>query len=257
MSSPNPSHITYSSEKVIWTIVAKNNGSTPYNSDVKVALSWNHPVNYLRVSSDTDGMQGVQFGDGSAVGTVFNRTTSVWNVGPLSVGQEKRLYVETSFDELQNLDNLLPLILTKTLTLDSGNIPNNVHVVSSDVLRKGVIPLPNEVDCSKVRYGPPGPPGPQGLDAYLVAVSNGYVGSLDSWLLTLVGPQGEQGEQGIPGESGLEENLTIVERDALVPPDLYNGKQIYCTDCIASNGQIGAKQFYQSSTSSWLTFVTF
>ncbi|MFZ1704457.1 MAG: hypothetical protein WAT79_08915 [Saprospiraceae bacterium] len=196
MSSPNPSHITYSSEKVVWTIVAKNNGSTPYNSDVKVALSWNHPVNYLRVSSDTDGMQGVQFGDGSAVGTVFNRTTSVWNVGPLSVGQEKKLYVETSFDELQNLDNLLPLILTKTLTLDSGIIPNNVHVVSSDVLRKGVVPLPNEVDCSKVRYGPPGPPGPSGLDNYTLAVQNGFVGDIDAWILSLQGATGPVGPAG-------------------------------------------------------------
>ncbi len=196
MNSPNPSHITYSSEKVIWTIVAKNNGSTPYNSDVKVALSWNHPVNYLRVSSDTDGMQGVQFGDGSAVGTVFNRTTSVWNVGPLSVGQEKRLYVETSFDELQNLDNLLPLILTKTLTLDSGNIPNNVNVVSNDVLRKGVIPFPSEIDCSKVRYGPPGPPGPSGLDNYTLAVQNGFVGDIDAWILSLQGATGPVGPAG-------------------------------------------------------------
>lgn len=194
MSSPNPSHITYSSEKVIWNIVAKNNGSVPYNNDVKVALSWNHPVNYLRVSSDTDGMQGVQFGDGSAVGTVFNRTTSVWNVGPLSVGQEKRLYVETSFDALQNLDNLLPLILTKTLTLDSGNIPNNVHVVSSDVLMKGVIPFPSEVDCSKVRYGPAGPPGPVGL----------------------TGPKGDQGDPGLGLNFVLE---TIDPFDSLNPLD--------------------------------------
>jgi len=189
MKSPNPSHITYSSEKVVWTIIAKNNGSVPYNSDVKVALSWNHPVNYLRVSSDTDGMQGVQFGDGSAVGTFFNRTTSIWNAGPLSVGQEKRLYVETSFDALQNLDNLLPLILTKTLTLDSGSIPNNVNVVDSDILLKGVVPFPSEEDCSNVRYGPAGPPGPQGLI--------GLTGDTGP-----AGPQGDPGETGPPGPTG-------------------------------------------------------
>jgi hypothetical protein len=54
--------------------------------------------------------------------------------------------------------------------------------------------------------GPPGPAGPQGpagLSAYEVAVANGFVGTEEEWLASLVGPQGPQGEPGgIGGGSG-------------------------------------------------------
>ena len=48
--------------------------------------------------------------------------------------------------------------------------------------------------------------------------------------------------------------LTQAQRDELTPT---NGLEIYCIDCIGSNNEIGAKQHYQSSTSSWRTFITF
>lgn len=50
-----------------------------------------------------------------------------------------------------------------------------------------------------------GEKGENGLSAYELAVQEGFEGTLEEWLDSLVGPQGEpgrQGEQGPPGETG-------------------------------------------------------
>lgn len=47
--------------------------------------------------------------------------------------------------------------------------------------------------------------GSRGYSAYEIAVQQGFVGTVDEWLDSLVGPagpQGEQGEQGVPGPTG-------------------------------------------------------
>lgn len=41
--------------------------------------------------------------------------------------------------------------------------------------------------------GDPGPAGAAGASAYEVAVSNGFVGDENAWVLSLVGQQGIQG----------------------------------------------------------------
>ena len=41
-----------------------------------------------------------------------------------------------------------------------------------------------------------------GLSAYEVAVAEGYEGTVDEWLASLVGPQGPQGPQGVTGATG-------------------------------------------------------
>lgn len=50
--------------------------------------------------------------------------------------------------------------------------------------------------------GAPGLPGDDGLSAYEVAVENGFVGSEQDWLDSLVGPEGPEGPQGPPGDGG-------------------------------------------------------
>lgn len=44
--------------------------------------------------------------------------------------------------------------------------------------------------------------GADGKSAYEIAVENGYVGTEEEWLDSLVGPQGLPGTQGIQGEKG-------------------------------------------------------
>lgn len=44
--------------------------------------------------------------------------------------------------------------------------------------------------------------GPQGMNAYQVAVSNGFVGTVQDWLDSLVGPKGADGQNGIDGSNG-------------------------------------------------------
>lgn len=57
--------------------------------------------------------------------------------------------------------------------------------------------------------GEPGVPGQDGPSAYEVAVAAGFNGTVEEWLLSLVGPQGPQGE---PGETpDLSAYLTKTE----------------------------------------------
>lgn len=44
--------------------------------------------------------------------------------------------------------------------------------------------------------------GPQGLSAYQVAVKNGFVGTEQEWLDSLVGEKGEKGDTGNTGATG-------------------------------------------------------
>lgn len=57
----------------------------------------------------------------------------------------------------------------------------------------------------------PGPQGPEGKSAYEVAVENGFVGSEEEWLESLVGPQGPKGDPGEPGEPGLSAYAVAVQ----------------------------------------------
>ena len=59
--------------------------------------------------------------------------------------------------------------------------------------------------------GEPGPIGPDGPSAYEVAVANGFVGTEEEWLATLVGPQGIQGASGPPGIDGASAYQVAVE----------------------------------------------
>ncbi|MBN9520852.1 collagen-like protein [bacterium] len=79
------------------------------------------------------------------------------------------------------------------------------------------------VDCSGLTFdggpiegggGEQGPAGEDGASAYDVAVSNGFSGTEEEWLASLVGPQGEPGSDGAdstvpgpPGEDGADSTV--------------------------------------------------
>ena len=50
--------------------------------------------------------------------------------------------------------------------------------------------------------GARGPRGPEGLDAYELAIDEGFEGTLEEWLASLRGPRGERGPRGYKGERG-------------------------------------------------------
>ena len=69
---------------------------------------------------------------------------------------------------------------------------------------KNIIPGTNPevwVLCSKG-----GDKGDEGKSAYQVAVDNGYVGTEQQWLASLVGPKGDKGDTGKKGEKGEQGN---------------------------------------------------
>jgi hypothetical protein len=81
--------------------------------------------------------------------------------------------------------------------------------------------------------GPTGPQGPAGASAYEVALANGFVGTEQEWLDSLVGPQGEPGSgeggssnsnielgSGLTGEPGTEPGSVKVSVSATFP--FYN-----------------------------------
>lgn len=60
----------------------------------------------------------------------------------------------------------------------------------------------------------------------------------------------------IDGDRGIRIPRLTAAQIALIPSP-EDGEEVYCTDCLGSNGSAGAKQHYQASTSSWRTFTTF
>ena len=50
--------------------------------------------------------------------------------------------------------------------------------------------------------GTPGADGQDGASAYELALADGFDGSLQDWLASLVGPQGDPGQDGEPGQDG-------------------------------------------------------
>lgn len=62
------------------------------------------------------------------------------------------------------------------------------------------------INVQMQNYGTRGIPG---ASAYEVAVQNGYVGTEEEWLESLVGPQGEEGPEGPEGPSGPANTLSI------------------------------------------------
>ena len=44
----------------------------------------------------------------------------------------------------------------------------------------------------------------RGFSAYEIAVQNGYEGTVEEWLLSLIGPEGPQGIQGVQGIQGIQ-----------------------------------------------------
>ncbi|MET9555080.1 hypothetical protein [Streptomyces sp. NPDC006645] len=64
-----------------------------------------------------------------------------------------------------------------------------------------------EVDLADIAPTDPTTPtyvAVRGDSAYEVAVEQGFAGTVEQWLASLVGPQGVQGEEGLQGEQGLE-----------------------------------------------------
>lgn len=128
-----PQTITVPTQKVLWKIVARNNGSVNLTTGVSLQLTWSTPVIYHRTSDVTDSL-GQTFGNGSAAGTFLNRATDLWKVSGLNVGQEKVLIVETSLPSGTNLATALPLTLTKVISVDGITDVISENNTSVDIL---------------------------------------------------------------------------------------------------------------------------
>lgn len=87
--------------------------------------------------------------------------------------------------------------MAKVLHTCTGCVPIDVSIIDTYVAL---------VKMASGQAGPQGPPGPAGKSAYQVALDNGYVGTQEEWLETLVGPQGDPGPQGIQGQQGPQGN---------------------------------------------------
>lgn len=70
------------------------------------------------------------------------------------------------------------------------------------------IPGPTGATGATGAAGPQGPIGEDGLSAYQVALANGFIGTEEAWLESLVGDDGAVGPQGPAGE-GLEDFTAI------------------------------------------------
>ena len=128
-----PATITVPTQKVLWKIIARNNGTVNLTTGVTVQLTWSTPVIYHRTSDVTD-TAGQTFGNGTAANTFLNRATDLWTVSGLAVGQEKALIVETSLPSGTNLATALPLSLTKVISVTGITDTESDNNTSIDIL---------------------------------------------------------------------------------------------------------------------------
>lgn len=89
--------------------------------------------------------------------------------------------------------------MAKVLHTCTGCVPIDVSIIDTYVAL---------VKMAGGQAGPPGPPGPAGKSAYQVALDNGYEGTQEEWLNTLVGPQGERGPAGVTSALVSVDNTT-------------------------------------------------
>lgn len=116
----------------------------------------------------------------------------------------------------------------------------------------------------KNRQGPPGEDGPRGQSAYEVAVENGFRGSEQDWLDSLIGPRGPKGpkgEKGDPGETkiiyagglsagpqdgGQSDSAKRLEDDFIAGENISALKLFYINDdqeaMLADNSDYGTSQ---------------
>ena len=94
--------------------------------------------------------------------------------------------------------------------------------------------------------GSQGLPGVDGTSAYQIAVSNGFAGTEEEWLASLVGPQGIQGETGPAGADGTDGTDALWNFTGAYDPGAayaigdvatYNGETWYRID--ANGGNVG------------------
>ena len=106
--------------------------------------------------------------------------------------------------------------IAKNSVGSSEIIPGSVHTgaLGADVnrqLKKAGRPGPQGETGATGEQGPQGATGASGAagrdgadgqSAYQVAVANGFTGTADDWMLSLIGPKGDDGEQGPQGATG-------------------------------------------------------
>lgn len=83
-------------------------------------------------------------------------------------------------------------------------------------------------------------PAEDGLSAYELAVQQGYVGTLDAWLISLVGNDGLDGEDGVDGicpvcDSNITDPEDGNETDPVINPLLDSVLLIFKTDMNITN----------------------
>jgi hypothetical protein len=94
------------------------------------------------------------------------------------------------------------LEFSSTESCSTGNTSSPLSGFSSNVSScDGNVALINDFESTEGCSGQ-GPQGPQGFSAYQIAVFEGFVGTEEEWLASLVGPQGPEGPQGEIGPQG-------------------------------------------------------
>ena len=148
IQSPKPSTITVATQRVVWAVIAQNNGQFPIVSGGKVTLAFSSNDIIIHRTSATDNALGLANGNTTAYGSYFDTATKIWHFGSLAVGPEnqKVLFIETSLPSNFDLLNDLPITLTMVISVDgiSDSLAGNntqIHTLFAPT---------NELECAPV-----------------------------------------------------------------------------------------------------------
>lgn len=148
---PNPQTITVATQKVVFAVIARNNGEAGVLNNVVVSNVFDNPDIIIHRTSATDSALGVANGSTSALGTGFDTSTKIWTIGSLGVGlsNAKVLFIETSLPSGTNLATALPITLTSTIS-----VAGITDSVSGNNVQVQVLYAPTvDLSCAPVAVG--------------------------------------------------------------------------------------------------------
>lgn len=167
-------------------------------------------------------------------------------------------------DQYQNLDEALTEANWKSINF--GDLPSAeskllytlIYETSSTYANASKCRIISVVDgrhcedkqtCPGEGGGGVGPAGPAGLSAYEVALANGFVGTEEEWLASLVGPQGPQGLQGPQGPQGPQGETGPQGPQGETGPDGLSAYEI-----AVANGFVGTEAEWLASLEASVEF---
>lgn len=160
---------------------------TPESFSGKIMLS-TPPPHFLKLVEDIDKLN-------SKAGVIgFDQSQiASFSSGKLSVSLRSKTEAEEMVSQAGSIVSRLKRLNVPKMVLEWK--PGGRVTISSQSSNNNNNNSGNDCNCTN---------GKDGLSAYEMALENGFIGTEEEWLESLIGPEGPPGKQGVPGPAGAK-----------------------------------------------------